>query len=74
MMRIYTTVGTARSARRIPVTPKPVTVGNSTNSTTTAYATAIPVKDDPSVAPTLETSCTLDTAPWTQEILILMPF
>ena len=55
-------------------TPKPVTVGNSTNSTTTAYATAIPVKDDPSVAPTLETSCTLDTAPWTQEILILMPF
>ena len=50
--------------RKDTVTLKPAPAGNSTNSTTTAYAPIeIPVKDDPSVTPTLETLSTLETQP-----------
>ena len=44
------------------ITSKPTPTSNSTNSTTTAYAPIeIPIKDDPSVTPTLQTLCTQDT-------------
>ena len=45
-----------------PSTTKPAAAATATTGKTTAYAPIeIPIKDDPSVTPTLETLCTLDT-------------
>ena len=51
-----------RKKNTSPTQPAPS--GNITNSTTTATAYTpikIPIQDDPSISPTLETMCTLDT-------------
>ena len=51
-----------KKRKKNTTTPKPAPAGNSTNSTITVYVPIdIPIKDDPSVTPTIETLSTLDT-------------
>ena len=54
--------GWNNNKRKNTGTPKLIPIGNSTKRTTTAYSpNKTPVKDDPSVTPTLETLCIFNT-------------
>ena len=65
MMRIHPTDGIKERRTHIqvqPSAPQQTCLANTSSQTTTAYAPIkILVKDDPSVNPTIETLCTLDT-------------